>query len=139
MINYRSYIINALALSLLFICLKAFADKPLWEQSSQSDSFKLVIHPEGANYQIGQYHNWIINIKNVAGEPVNNALISIAGGMMGHGHGLPSQPVVTKVLNNGNYLIEGMLFNMSGEWTLDFHIKTPTVSDRARFNVELAF
>lgn len=137
--NFRSFIFNVPALSLLLISLTAFADKPVWEQESQNNSFKIVIQPENAQYQIGQYHNWIINVHDISGMPVNNALISIAGGMMGHGHGLPSQPVVTKSLDNGNYLIEGMLFNMSGEWTLDFLIKTPTISDRARFNVELAF
>jgi hypothetical protein len=121
------------------MCCLALADKPTWNQQSENEVFNVSLQPEQQRYQIGQYHNWIITIKDSADRSIDNAAINIAGGMIGHGHGLPSQPIVTKHLKNGNYLIEGLLFNMSGEWTLDFYIQTPTLSDRVRFNVNFTF
>ena len=57
---------------------------------------------------------------------------------MGHGHGLPTQPQVTRYLGEGRYLIEGMKLNMAGDWILLFGIETPTLRDQARleFNVD---
>jgi len=63
----------------------------------------------------------------------------ISGGMDAHGHGLPTSPFVTSYLGQGKYLIEGLLFNMSGEWNLQFAIKSPKFSDRARLDFTLGF
>lgn len=139
MINFPFVITHTLGVSLLLTCITALADAPSWQEYSQSGSLKAKLRPEAETYQIGQYHNWVITINDDSGKPVENAKISIDGGMMGHGHGLPSQPVVTKHLKNGDYSIEGMLFNMSGEWTLNFYIQTPTQKDRVRFDIEISF
>ena len=135
----RIFIVSAVGLSLLFACLTVYAARPSWEEFSQSGSLKAVIHPEAERYQVGQFHNWIIVVKDSSGTPVENAKIVVGGGMLGHGHGLPSQPIVSKHLGNGRYLIEGVLFNMSGVWTLNYLIQTPTFKDRVRFDIELSF
>ncbi len=54
-----------------------------------------------------------------------------------HGHGLPTRPQVTKNLGNGDYLVEGMKFQMGGWWVVDFTIDTAGKHDTVRFNMIL--
>ena len=54
-----------------------------------------------------------------------------------HGHGLPTQPRITDDQGNGEYLVEGMKFQMPGWWTLSFHITADDQSDSVTFNLVL--
>jgi hypothetical protein len=54
--------------------------------------------------------------------------------MPGHGHGLPTQPAVTQKLGNGDYVVEGMKFQMTGWWYVDFGVTGSKGSDTIRFN-----
>jgi hypothetical protein len=54
-----------------------------------------------------------------------------------HGHGLPSRPQVTKNLGSGNYLVEGMKFQMGGWWVMDFTINANGQTDAVHFNMML--
>jgi hypothetical protein len=54
-----------------------------------------------------------------------------------HGHGLPTQPQVTQSLGNGDYLVEGMKFQMAGWWVVDFNIDSAGQRDNVRFNLIL--
>lgn len=87
--------------------------------------------------RINQIHSWTIHIETADGQPVDQAEINIDGGMPQHGHGLPTQPEVTQNLGNGDFLIEGMKFNMSGWWTVTFHITAAGQSDNVTFNLVL--
>jgi hypothetical protein len=110
-----------------------------WSALSESKALKVEIFPKEDSYSIGDYHQWVISVKDVSDNPVSYAKIGISGGMIGHGHGMPSQPVVSKEFKPGQYLIDGMLFNMMGEWTLLFSIQTPTLNDKVRFDIELKY
>ena len=44
------------------------------------------------------------------------AAITVDGGMPQHGHGFPTRPRVTRDLDDGTYLLEGMKFSMTGWW-----------------------
>ena len=137
--NFSIYISSVVGVLFLLTSFVLHADKTSWEEFTQSGDLKVIIQPQAEQYQIGQYHNWIIVVRDISGNAIENANITVDGGMLGHGHGLPSQPIVTKHVGNGSYLIEGVLFNMSGEWTLNFYIQTPSHKDRARFDIELSF
>lgn len=50
------------------------------------------------------------------------------------GHGLPTQPQVTKELEDGTYLLEGMKFSMTGWWEIKLTIETAAGIDRVTFN-----
>jgi len=67
---------------------------------------------------INRIHNWVFHIDSPAGTPVENAIVSVTGGMPKHNHGLPTDPVMTQSLGNGDYLLEGMRFHMNGDWEL---------------------
>ena len=70
-------------------------------------------------------------------KPVENATIEVDGGMPQHGHGLPTQPRVTRNLGGGVYEISGLRFNMGGWWELKLAIATPAGNDTVTFNLSL--
>lgn len=67
---------------------------------------------------INTMHRWIFHIEDAAGEPVNNATVSVTGGMPEHNHGLPTSPRMVEVLGDGDYVLAGMRFHMTGYWEL---------------------
>ncbi len=82
---------------------------------------------------IGRYHNWSIVLTDENQVPVQTASIAVSGGMPTHGYGLPTTPQVTQNLGNGHFLIEGMLFNMSGQWLVRINIAAEGKSDVVDF------
>ena len=78
-----------------------------------------------------------VAVTDAGGTPVENATITIDGGMPQHGHGLPTRPRVTRTLGNGLYEIEGVRFNMGGWWELKLAISAPSGSDVVTFNLAL--
>ncbi|HYN87186.1 MAG TPA: FixH family protein [Ardenticatenaceae bacterium] len=87
--------------------------------------------------EINQIHSWTLHVAAPDGAPVENAEIRVDGDMPQHGHGLPTQPLVTQNLGNGDYLVEGMKFQMTGWWVVDFYITADGHSDMVRFNLLL--
>jgi hypothetical protein len=86
---------------------------------------------------INKIHQWTLHVETVDGKPVENATITVDGDMPQHGHGLPTSPRVTKYLGNGDYLIDGMKFQMGGWWLMDFTIAANTQTDIVHFNMML--
>ena len=86
---------------------------------------------------VGQMHTWTLHLETAAGDPLEGAAISVDGDMPAHGHGLPTQPRVTTYLGDGDYVVEGMQFQMGGEWFVQFEISAPGVEDSIRFDFTL--
>ncbi len=86
---------------------------------------------------INQIHSWTLHVETADGQPVDNAEISVNGGMPQHGHGLPTKPQVTQNLGNGDYLVEGLKFQMTGWWEVRFDISAEGQSDSITFNLVL--
>jgi hypothetical protein len=86
---------------------------------------------------INQIQTWTILVKTSDGQPVEQAEITVDGGMPQHGHGLPTQPEVTDNLGAGNFLVEGLKFQMPGWWEVTFHITANGDSDSITFNLVL--
>ena len=82
-------------------------------------------------------HTWTLHIEDASGQPVEGAEISVNGDMPQHGHGLPTQPRITQDLGNGDYLVEGLRFQMGGWWVMDFTIQANGQSDVVHFNMLL--
>jgi hypothetical protein len=86
---------------------------------------------------VNQIHQWILHVETADGQSVENATITVDGDMPEHGHGLPTRPQVTKYLGNGDYLVDGMKFQMGGWWVIDFTITTNSHTDAVHFNMKL--
>ncbi len=81
-------------------------------------------------------HTWTITIADADGRPVDDAGVTVLGGMPAHSHGLPTTPVV-RGLGGGRYLVEGLKFHMPGAWVVAFRIKAAAGTDAVSFPFEL--
>jgi hypothetical protein len=99
--------------------------------------YRVSYAPNRTSIAINQIHTWTIHVATPDGQPVTDAAITMDGDMPQHGHGLPTRPQVTKNLGNGDYLVEGMKFQMGGWWVVDFTIDSAVQRDTVRFNLIL--
>jgi hypothetical protein len=86
---------------------------------------------------VNQMHKWTLHVETTDGQPVENAVVTVDGDMPEHGHGLPTRPKVTEYLGDGDYLVEGMKFQMGGWWVMDFTITVNDDTDSVHFNLKL--
>ncbi|RPJ50611.1 MAG: Auxin-binding protein [Chloroflexi bacterium] len=91
----------------------------------------------GGEVPVNQIHRWTLHLESQAGRPVEGAQITVDGDMPQHGHGMPTRPRVTKELGNGDYLVEGLKFQMGGWWVMDFIISENGQQDVVHFNILL--
>ncbi|HSK88663.1 MAG TPA: FixH family protein [Anaerolineales bacterium] len=86
---------------------------------------------------VNQMHQWTLHVETADGQIVEGAAITVDGDMPQHGHGLPTRPQVTQYLGSGDYLVEGMKFQMGGWWLMDFTITANGQTDAVHFNMML--
>ena len=106
-------------------------------RSSDNGLFNVSYAASTGSVPVNQMHQWTLHVESVDGQPVEDATITVDGDMPQHGHGLPTRPQVTKYLGNGDYLVEGMKFQMGGWWLMDFTIATNGQTDAVHFNMLL--
>jgi hypothetical protein len=99
--------------------------------------FRVSYASESTPPPLNQIHTWTIHVETADGQPVDDAEINVDGGMPQHGHGLPTNPQVTQNLGGGDYLVEGMKFQMLGWWEVRFIISVNGQSDTVTFNLIL--
>jgi hypothetical protein len=104
------------------------SDAGLYRVSWRSDSDRVPLN---------QIHTWTLRVETADGQPVENAVILVDGGMPQHGHGLPTSPKVTAYLGDGEYRVEGLRFQMPGFWVMTFSISADGQSDSITFNLIL--
>jgi hypothetical protein len=106
------------------------------ERVSAQGGYRVSYRTEGA-VPIGRLHAWTLHVARADGTPVTDADIAVDGDMPQHGHGLPTRSRVTRNLGNGDYLVEGVKFQMGGWWVMDFDITAGGRTERVRFNLDL--
>lgn len=108
--------------------VQRMSEKAVYRASYKSDTLPV---------PISRLHTWVLHVETADGRPVADAAVKVDGDMPEHGHGLPTRPRVTRNLGNGDYLVEGVKFQMGGWWVMDFTIDAAGQSDVARFNLML--
>lgn len=68
---------------------------------------------------LNKIHSWVIHIDDTTGQPVQGLEFQIKGGMPAHQHGLPTQPELITEPKPGEYIIDGVKFNMYGTWRIE--------------------
>ena len=106
-------------------------------RSSEHGLYRAAIKPEGDSIPQGKLQKWTLHLDAANGTPVSAAKVAVDGGMPQHGHGLPTKPRVTRELGNGDYLVEGMKFNMGGWWVVKFRVNSAVGADSLVFNLSL--
>jgi hypothetical protein len=95
------------------------------------------IHETQPSVPLNRIHEWRLLLMDEQGRPVRNAAIQVDGHMPGHVHGLPTLPRMTKEISPGEYLIEGMKFQMTGWWVMQFDVDRQGTKDSLVFNLVL--
>ncbi|MEJ6022138.1 FixH family protein [Ramlibacter sp. PS4R-6] len=140
----REFLALAAALSASFVtaCAAAGVRPPAagpeyaTERVSAHGAFRVSYATEGT-IPVGRLHAWKLHVARTDGSPVTDAAIAIDGDMPEHRHGLPTRPRMTRNLGNGDYLVEGIKFQMGGWWVMDFDITAGGRTERASFNLQL--
>ncbi len=127
------------ALSLvLTLCSANAADVRLPDLSGVTDQgFKIEIYSELSPLSINTIHSWHIRVLDRDGEIIELEELNVFGGMPEHDHGLPTQPQVTKRLDNGDYLLEGVRFHMQGLCELQIEFQYAGVDDTTIIDFDL--
>ena len=133
---------TALVIALLTSCM-LFARPPKdldysRTRVSENGAYRATIRPQGDSIPQGKLQSWTLHLESAAsGTPVNAATVGVDGGMPQHGHGLPPKPRARRV-GEGEYLVEGLKFNMGGWWVVKFRVASAAAgSDSVIFNVRL--
>jgi hypothetical protein len=103
-------------------------------RSSENDLFQVSYASDGGAIPMNELHIWTLHMETAAGQPVEDATISVDGGMPNHGHGLPTEPAVTEYLGDGDYRVEGLKFQMAALWETAFTIDAGDDSDTVVFH-----
>jgi hypothetical protein len=125
------------------LSVTACATKPPKDQfgfgprTSAQNVYTATIDPPAQPLKPRRMMSLQVSIRDAAGKPVDGAQIQIDGGMPQHGHGLPTQPRVTRSLGDGRYEIDGLRFNMGGWWELRLAVTSTAGTDRITFNLEV--
>ena len=106
-------------------------------RSSDNGLFNVSYNASTGTVPVNQMHQWTLHVESADGQPVEDATITVDGDMPQHGHGLPTRPQVTEYLGNGDYLVDGMKFQMGGWWLMDFTITANGQTDAVHFNMML--
>jgi len=105
------------------------------ERLTEAGIYRVEIAPEIGPVVQGSLHSWVATVRLADGSPVEDAQVTVDGGMPQHGHGLPTAPQATGHQGEGRYLIEGVRFNMGGWWELKLDIASPAGDDTVTFNL----
>ena len=127
------------ALSLLLALGSASAaDVLLPDLSGVTDKgFTIEIYSELSPLSINTMHSWHIRVLDRDDQILELEELNVFGGMPEHDHGLPTQPQVTRRLDNGDYLLEGVRFHMQGHWELQIEFQYAGVDDTAIIDFDL--
>jgi cytochrome c peroxidase len=79
----------------------------------------------------------VLTLATADGTPLQDAQIEVGGGMPGHGHGFPTKPRAERFLGNGEFLVEGLQFNMRGRWQITVALVGAAGVDRATLPFDL--
>ncbi|MES2631598.1 MAG: FixH family protein [Pseudomonadota bacterium] len=104
------------------------------DKASAAGVYRVALLPPAQAPAINQMHSWKVKLATADGSPVRGATFAVDGGMPQHGHGLPTQPRVTRELEGGTYQLDGMKFSMTGWWEVKLDIRGPQGGDKVTFN-----
>ena len=106
-------------------------------RTSDAGAFVVAIESRVDPIPLNAMHAWTVSVETSDGEPVEGATFEIDGGMPMHDHGLPTAPRVTEELGGGDYLLEGVKFQMPGHWVVNLSISASGASDSVTFELML--
>ncbi len=123
---------------LLSLASVTFAAEYTLTGLTESGLYRVSLMPAEGEVPLAEMHNWIIRLETAEGDAFTPIGLALRGGMPAHGHGMTVEPRVTRRLDDGSFLIEGMKFHMGGEWQLMVGVGGPMGPDQVSFDLEVA-
>lgn len=135
----RNYILPGLFLFGLTGCVVAGDAQETndFTRISSEGLYRVSIDSHLKPLELGRLHAWTVTISSPDGTPVKDAEIMVGGGMPIHNHGFPTQPRVTREMEDGVYLVEGVKFSMHGPWVIFLDITANEQTDSVAFDIDL--
>ena len=106
-------------------------------RTSSNGHFEVTIDSWLKPLKLGRMHAWTATVRNPEGVLVTDADVRISGGMPIHNHGFPTDPEMTRQLEDGVYLLEGFKFSMGGPWVIILDITANGETDSVAFDVNM--
>ena len=119
------------ALILFLLCLPLQLAADFYRGPTQDAKYQIVLQGPDDGIRLNEVQSWTVSLLDDQGNPVTPRSLVFLGGMPGHGHGLSSLPRVTKQLSPGRYLVDGVLFNMYGDWEIVIGVVGNAGADKA--------
>lgn len=99
--------------------------------------YRVTLRPRDGAIPLNRIHAWTVEVTTAGGDPFRPTRLAFSGGMPQHQHGFITEPRVTRALGPGTFLIEGVKFHMSGDWTLRVELVGPSGPDVASLEVRV--
>jgi hypothetical protein len=106
-------------------------------RASEAGLYLVSLRPETEPAPLRRLHSWIARIESPDGDPVRVTRLAVSGGMPAHEHGFETRPRVTRGIAQGEYLIEGVRFHMTGHWVFRLEWVGPAGADVALVDVQV--
>ncbi len=118
------------------------APAPAWAQHAriESNAGAYVVHvdpPPSAlpDNEAFELRVWVARA-DAPSELARNVALAVDASMPEHGHGMNRTPKITRS-ESGEFLVQGMLFHMTGRWELYFDVTSGALTERAQADVVL--
>ncbi len=120
-------------LGIILLCGVCFAAGGYAEEAQER--FKVSYKSQVEPLPLNRIHSWLLHVETTDAEPVEKANIKVDGGMPAHNHGLPTEPSVIEI-GNGDYLVQGLKFSMTGHWEIWFEIQAAGIVEKKKIDVD---
>jgi hypothetical protein len=94
-----------------------------------SDRYMLAFRAEPLRLEVGMPFSLLMNVCTKRDEPAE--LVQVDATMPEHKHGM-NYATTIKVMGNGRYRVEGLLFHMPGNWEVAFDVRSSAGGDIQR-------
>lgn len=93
--------------------------------------YQVSIGPRSGEIPLRELHAWRVRVADAAGRPVTPERVVLDATMPGHGHGMDSKPAPSGIDEDGSVIVEGMRFQMAGDWSFSVRVLGPAGPDVA--------
>ena len=105
--------------------------------TSDGSSYLVLLKPSAGAIPVNNYFDLEAQVLGKNGQPLGFVVdFALDAGMPHHNHGMNVVPKISS-MGAGKFKIEGMMFHMSGQWTINLGILRGVMRERASLVVDV--
>lgn len=105
--------------------------------ASRGGAYLATLRSDLAPPTINRIHSWSLKLADASGAPVDAGPVTIDAGVPIIGRVMPTAARARKGAGAGEFVIEGMKFDMAGRWRVEVHVGSGPASDLVSFDVDV--